>query len=236
MKKCLLTYTFLFLVCFNLSAQKVTVNELFMSLCDSVEAYFGDRFVAKDTLRVQNVYINKGGVAEIQFSNYLCDAPLRKNDIKAIYDIVRDNMPVKYASYSNSFKIYSNESLLDDLPSGALPSDYLLESDPPLAKSTAKTSGKNAFEPSKTPIVTRTTSLNKPSKGLNGRHIALWQSHGYYYAPSVDKWIWQRPQLFGTVEDLYTQSYVIPFLVPMLENAGANVFLPRERDIQANEL
>ncbi|MBQ7222491.1 MAG: xanthan lyase [Bacteroidales bacterium] len=236
MKKCFLSYTFLILFCFTLSAQKTPVKELFIPVCDAITDYFGDRFVAKDTLRVQNVYINKGGGAEIQFSNYLCDAPLRKNDVKAIYDIVKANMPEEYARYRTNFKIYSNESLLDELPSGALPVDYALASDPPLARSTANAVGKNAFEPSKIPLVTRTTSLNKPSKGLNGRHIALWQSHGYYYAPSVDKWIWQRPQLFGTVEDLYTQSYVLPFLVPMLENAGANVLLPRERDVQTNEL
>lgn len=41
---------------------------------------------------------------------------------------------------------------------------------------------------------------------------------------------------FQTVEDLYTQSYVLPFLVPMLENAGATVLLPRERDWQTTEI
>ena len=38
------------------------------------------------------------------------------------------------------------------------------------------------------------------------------------------------------MEDLYTQSYVVPFLVPMLENAGANVLLPRERDWNVHEV
>ncbi|MCL2502795.1 MAG: xanthan lyase, partial [Bacteroidales bacterium] len=47
---------------------------------------------------------------------------------------------------------------------------------------------------------------------------------------------WQRPRLFQTVEDLYTQSYILPFLVPMLENAGAVVMMPRERDTQINEV
>ncbi|MEG0648128.1 MAG: xanthan lyase, partial [Bacteroides sp.] len=47
---------------------------------------------------------------------------------------------------------------------------------------------------------------------------------------------WQRARIFQTVEDLYTQSYVLPFLVPMLEQAGANVLIPRERDTQTNEV
>ena len=71
---------------------------------------------------------------------------------------------------------------------------------------------------------------------IYNRHIALWQSHGWYYEPKLDRWEWQRARIFQTVEDLYTQSYVLPFLVPMLENAGANVLLPRERDCQTAEV
>ncbi|MBK5721578.1 xanthan lyase [Dysgonomonas sp. Marseille-P4677] len=72
--------------------------------------------------------------------------------------------------------------------------------------------------------------------GLTNRHIALWQSHGWYYEQKLARWEWQRARLMQTVEDLYTQSYVLPYLVPMLENAGANVLLPRERDIQRHEI
>lgn len=75
-----------------------------------------------------------------------------------------------------------------------------------------------------------------PQKGLANRHIALWQSHGLYYKQSMEKWIWQRANIFQTREDLFTQSYILPFLVPMLENSGANVLLPRERDVQTVEL
>ena len=70
----------------------------------------------------------------------------------------------------------------------------------------------------------------KISKGLRGRHIALWQSHGRYFDLAELQWKWQRPCLFQTTEDLFTQSFVVPFLCPMLENAGANVIMPRERD------
>ena len=73
-------------------------------------------------------------------------------------------------------------------------------------------------------------------KGLDGANIALWQSHGYYYEPSLNRWEWQRARLFETVEDLYPQSYVIPYLMPMLENAGAYVMSPRERDVKRTEV
>ena len=63
-------------------------------------------------------------------------------------------------------------------------------------------------------------------KDLRGRHIALWPSHGMYYNHERDQWIWQRATLWTTVEDLYTQEYV-RLLKQMLENAGADVRMPR---------
>lgn len=74
------------------------------------------------------------------------------------------------------------------------------------------------------------------SHGLFDRHLSLWASHGRYYDGKKDGWKWQRPNLFGTTEDLFTQTIVIPYLIPMLENAGAVVFTPRERDWQKNEV
>ena len=73
-------------------------------------------------------------------------------------------------------------------------------------------------------------------KGLEGNHIALWQSHGRYYRQEKDDWYWQRPRLFCTTEDLFSQTFVVPFIIPMLQNAGAVVFTPRERDYQTHEV
>ncbi len=73
-------------------------------------------------------------------------------------------------------------------------------------------------------------------KGLEGNHIALWQSHGRYYRTEKNDWYWQRPRLFCTTEDLFSQTFVVPFIIPMLQNAGAVVFTPRERDYQTHEV
>lgn len=75
-----------------------------------------------------------------------------------------------------------------------------------------------------------------PTRGMQNRHIALWASHGRYYNIAKGEWEWQRPNLFCTTEDLFTQTIVTPFLMPMLEKAGASVFSPRERDWQTNEV
>ncbi len=90
------------------------------------------------------------------------------------------------------------------------------------------------------PIVTEVNPAVVAKKGMDGDIVALWPSHGRYYkggkAPGTGGWVWQRPQLFQETEDTHTMSYIYPFAVPMLENAGAYVFLPRERDINKNEV
>ena len=84
--------------------------------------------------------------------------------------------------------------------------------------------------------VTNTSKPFEIDRGLQHRHLVVWQSHGRYYDGEKGFWKWQRPFIFGTTEDLYTQTIVVPYLIPMLENAGANVFTPRERDWQRNEV
>lgn len=86
------------------------------------------------------------------------------------------------------------------------------------------------------PLVQNTSKPYVIKNGLVGRNIALWSSHGMYYNQQQDRWMWQRARLFSTVEDKLTLHYVLNFLTPMLENAGANVMLPHERDTQTNEV
>lgn len=74
------------------------------------------------------------------------------------------------------------------------------------------------------------------SEGLQGRHLAVTPSHGSYYKNDEERWKWQRPSLYCTREDLLTQSFVVPYLTPMLENAGAVVFSVRERDRQPHDI
>ena len=90
--------------------------------------------------------------------------------------------------------------------------------------------------PTNVPLKKNTSIPYVISKGLQNKHIALWPSHGWYYDANKNRWEWQRARLFQTVEDLFTQSFVLPYLVPMLENAGVNVIIPRERDTQRHEV
>jgi len=88
----------------------------------------------------------------------------------------------------------------------------------------------------KFPLVKNLSRPYPVSNGLSGKNIALWASHGLHFDQKLLRWEWQRARVMQTVEDLYTLSYVYPFLIPMLENAGATVLTPRERDTQRHEI
>jgi hypothetical protein len=86
------------------------------------------------------------------------------------------------------------------------------------------------------PWVDNVSKANDIPAGLYGHHISIWASHGRYYDKAKARWKWQRPNLFCTTEDLFTQTITNPYVIPMLENAGAIVFMPRERDWQRQEI
>ena len=86
------------------------------------------------------------------------------------------------------------------------------------------------------PWVSNISQPHQTTAALKNKHISLWQSHGRYYDKAKGMWKWQRPFFFSTTEDLFTQTIVVPYLIPMLQNAGAYVFTPRERDWQAAEV
>lgn len=84
------------------------------------------------------------------------------------------------------------------------------------------------------PFVKEVHPMADTRKGMNNDIVALWHSHGRYFKNGG--WQWQRGFLFQTIEDIYTMGYILPYVVPMLENAGAYVFLPRERDTNRHEV
>ncbi|MDE6140564.1 MAG: xanthan lyase [Alistipes sp.] len=161
----------------------------------------------------------RGKTLEIKASVGLSYYPFREDNLRAVYDSVRSKLPSDYAGCR--LEIYSGKHLVDNL----VPLMYRRRSDQRRFTNRALR-----------PLVERIGTFNNPESGLAGRHIAMWQSHGRYFDQRENQWRWQRSRLWETVEDLYTQGYVLPYLVPMLENAGATVLLPRERDLSKVEI
>ena len=217
MRKFLVLVTVL-LSCLTLEAQ--TARE-FKTAADSLRARLRRRTTVDAFLKVNKV-TKRGTTLEFHFSKELGDYPWRAEDVEWFRKELLDLFPSAYRPYALG-DIYADKNDLTTLP---MPK-------PGSNGRPAETKLRTGDTRSKVPLV-RTDE--RWSRGLSGRHIALWQSHGRYYEAKTDRWEWQRAATFRTVEDMYTQSYVLPFLIPMLENAGACVMTPRERDVQSWEV
>ena len=172
----------------------------------------GIRNVEVDTVRqFINIYGN----------NTFSTQPFTKQVINSIYADVKSVLPKRFANYK--ITVYA-----DGLPIERQQSDDMRNS----IMSNRLWRG---IDYTGKPWVRNISVPYRPSKGLDGRHIALWASHGRYFKQALNCWNWQRPSIFATSEDLFTQTIVVPFLIPMLERSGAIVYTPRERDWQELE-
>ena len=130
-----------------------------------------------------------------------------------IYKKIKGELPKAYKDYEVTLR--TNGMTIDEL----IPNR--------LSKNADKTRLWGDIDYDGDPWVQNISQPFKITHGLQGRHIALWASHGRFYDQERGCWRWQRPKLFGTTEDLYTQTIVVPYLI---------IFTPRERDWQKEEV
>ena len=196
--------------------------QAFREATDSLEQRLFRRTGVKSDFTLEKALV-RGNTLDLYFSQNFTAFPWRPGDEKWVRKEWADLAGDLYKGYT-----------LGDIFAGKQPLQDLLI---PAIKAGGKpltAAYRVSDQKAQTPALVR-GSDNWP-KGLSGRHIALWQSHGYYYKEEVDSWVWQRSPNHRTVEDIFTQSYVVPFLMPMLENAGAVLLCPRERDPQPHEV
>ena len=174
---------------------------------------------------IDSIYVNaQDKDIKIYFNEYFSHIPFRIKSVDKIYLAVQDKLGWWYRNYD--LEIYTLNTTIEQL----VPNFYRND--------------ESAYDPTRRPfktepripLIRRLDRNYKIENGLYGHAIALWHSHGWYYNNELKRWEWQRPRLFQTVEDLLPFSITIPYLIPMLENAGANVFVPRERSLQREEV
>jgi hypothetical protein len=174
--------------------------------------------------KVDTVIINnQQKTYTLKMGDGFSDNPFREVSTKDFYSLLKDVSGRKFRKYSFSIETMGKEI-------GELIPNYYRTKSP---KDATRLSVQKATQSVLLENISKNTNY---SEGLNGRHIALWHSHGWYYENTLDRWEWQRARVFQTVEDIWTMSFVVPYITPMLENAGANVLIPRERDTQPNEI
>ncbi len=150
--------------------------------------------------------------------------PLRDDYVTKLYDKIQKVFSPEFDDYR--FEIRSMGFKIEEL----IPNYYRVD------KMMIDKSRLPVETQERIPIVQNINKNFKPNKGLFNKNILLWHSHGWYYNHNEKRWMWQRARLFQTVEDLGPLAFTVPYLIPMLENSGANVFVPRERGIQINEV
>lgn len=161
-------------------------------------------------------------LVSLYFTPTLSYYPFREESLSVFNGSLSDALGRKFRKYNIVVRTgnYTLEQLIPNIYRNALPID--------------STRFRSGGIPK--PVLVKKVRGFETASGLEGKSIALWHSHGYYFEMNLDRWEWQRARLFGTVEDVSVMGYVLPYLTRMLENAGANVFLPRERDIQTHEV
>ncbi len=177
--------------------------------------------------KIDSIIINIDSLKlDVHLSKHFSYQPFRPQNIDPIYELFKKYLGRKFRKFT--LTIFTLNEPIESLAPNFFRAD---SSDLDLQRMPG------IISRPKSPII---QNLHKkkwqPTDGLFNRNIALWHSHGFYYNLEKDRWEWQRPRLFCTVEDLLPMSFTVPYIVPMLENAGANVFIPRERSLQTHEI
>ena len=204
-------------VCFAQPKQRPNVKD---QLAGYFENYDLGIIARGDKCRIEDLRADEEAkIVYIYVSEAFGMQPFTKQKVEQIYNDVRQALPGPYNAYK--INIYAKNYLIDELVPGGTGSQQRTWKD-------VRHRGNPWVKP-----LDRQYSVEN---GLDERHICLWASHGKFYSLKEHEWQWQRPRLFCTTEDLLSQTFVVPYLIPMLENAGAVVYTPRERDWQKHEV
>ncbi|MBR4756840.1 MAG: hypothetical protein IK076_07855, partial [Bacteroidales bacterium] len=188
----------------------------FKQALDSIQVLMKERTTVTGLVKANKV-VPRGDALDFYFTTSFGDYPWRNSDVKWFRTTLKILLPDEWKSKTIG-DLYVGKNKVES---------YIM----PVAGKSGKPSSamfRTKDRRGQPRFISKVGGQDFP-KGLSGRTIALWQSHGRYYEEKKERWEWQRAPLFQTVEDMYTQSYVLPFLIPMLENAGAYVMTPRER-------
>ena len=196
----------------------------FKPAADSLKARMERRNKVRASVRISKI-MDRGGVLDFYFTSDFAEYPWHEGDYEWVTKEFKKLFPSAYSNYELG-DLYGDRKLIRDLQMPLLTSDG----------KPRQNSFRVRDQRSKTIPLVSVVDGPVYEKGLSGRHISIWQSHGRYFDPDAERWRWQRAPLHGTMEDIFTQSFVLPFLIPMLENSGAVVLTPRERDTQPLEI
>ncbi len=225
--KILLVVNFIFLSCASVKETE-SESEYPDKRISEFRKYFfsiSSKYGFHESVKLDKILISdKSKTIRFYFNKNIGYIPFRPENVRNLKDDFRNFYGKKFSKYK--VFIYADKYEIETL----IPNFYRKE------KSKIDKNRISLRAKTNIPFIKNEAKDFQITNGLLARNILLWPSHGWYYNNVEKRWMWQRARLFQTVEDLGTSAFTEPFLVPMLENAGANVFIPRERDFQKNEI
>ena len=139
------------------------------------------------TVRVQAVKASRSRV-RIYATAALANYPFREENLRAMRDSVRALLPHEFRKAA--VELYTDGREASEL----IP--LACRNATQLRKAVDKKKIVLFTNRSGRPLVTRLSAPETPGRGLSGRHIALWQSHGRYFDQTENRWKWQRSALW----------------------------------------
>ncbi len=206
-----------------LTISPVSAQSSYGAIRNSIAQHFAQYHC--NSMDLKNVRVSRSVIShdnkkiDIYLNQNFAYQLFRPETIDSIYYNLRNDLPKDVRKYT--INIYSNDRRIEDLvPNFARETKDVKQ----LWNSTAYNGAAWVRN------ISKSFSIDK---GLDNIHLSITPSHGYHFDSSKERrWEWQRPPLYTTREDLLSQSFVYPYLIPMLENAGAIVYSSRERDWQ----
>ena len=217
-------YIYLYLIlCLPFAAAAQTAEEAETAIGGFFQSYAVAGYAPHGSMKADSVRIDSAARRiDIYCNEPFSSQPFTPERLESVYKGIASCLPKPFAKHS--LQLYSHKGV----PMEVLVPNMLRKR----GRDEARRYGDKDFRDN--PWVENISLPYKITAGLQGRHLFIWPSHGRYFRDG--EWRWQRPRLYCTREDLLSRSIVIPYLFPMLENAGAVIGCPVERDFQSAEV
>ena len=217
-------YIYIYIImCLPFAAAAQTAEEAETAIGGFFQSYAVAGYAPHGSMKADSVRIDSAARRiDIYCNEPFSSQPFTPERLESVYKGIASCLPEPFAKHS--LQLYSHKGV----PMEVFVPNMLRKR----GRDEARRYGNKDFKDH--PWVENISRPYKISAGLQGRHLFIWPSHGRYFRDG--EWRWQRPRLYCTREDLLSRSIVIPYLFPMLENAGAVIGCPVERDFQSAEV
>ena len=161
------TRTFFITLFFISSLPQITLSQyISQELCTAIGHVIDS--LARKEIAVGEIKIESGSIDDKNiklFANDNCSyIPFREENVACIYREVGSRLPQELAQHH--LQIYTDGHLIEEL----IPPFFRKKENKKMLSFTNKVDK---------PLITNVSRVYTPTKGLNNRHIALWQSHGF---------------------------------------------------------